>query len=98
VNNPPVVESRSRLETDLRFDELVERWAVDRSPRPQSVHDTKVAVKDLIAFFGDVAVATFTKDMLLDYRDAARVMPIDMPRADRALPFPDRFAKYKGNT
>lgn len=98
VNNPPVAKSRSRLESDLRFDELVERWVADRSPRPQSVHDTKVAVKDLIAFFGDVAVATFTKDMLLDYRDAARVMPVDMPRADRTLPFPDRFAKYKGNT
>jgi len=96
VNNPPRAKSRSRLDSGLRFAELLDRWAAARTPRPQTIHDTKVAITDLVAFYGDIAVASFTKDMLLDYRDAARDLPLGMPRADRALPFPARVEKYRG--
>ncbi|WP_082466950.1 site-specific integrase [Sphingomonas sp. Leaf25] len=96
VNNPPQAQSRSRLDSGLRFGELLDRWASARTPRPQTIHDTKVAIADLVAFYGDIAVSSFTKDMLLDYRDAARGLPLGMPKADRILPFPDRVAKYAG--
>ncbi|GAA0671783.1 integrase [Sphingomonas insulae] len=96
VNNPPRARSRSRLDSGLRFGELLDRWAEARTPRPQTIHDTKVAIADLVAFYGDIAVSSFTKDMLLDYRDAARGLPLGMPRADRELPFPARVEKYAG--
>jgi integrase len=97
VDNPAHAPSRSRLRPDMRFGELLTLWAAKRSPRPQSVHEAKNAVDDLIAFFGDVAVMAFTKDMLLDYRDAAENLPVGMPAADRALPFPERVAKHAGS-
>lgn len=98
VDNPPRAVTRSRLRPDMRFEDLLKRWARGRAPRPQSEHETTVAVEDLIAFYGDVPVSTFTKDMLLDYRDAASELPVGMPRADRSLPFPERVAKYKGGS
>jgi len=52
-------------------------------------------VQDLIAFLGDIPVSQFTKDMLLDYRDAGADLPLGMPRADQAMPFPERVAKYR---
>lgn len=96
VNNPPRAQSRSRLDSGLRFGDLLDRWAAARTPRPQTIHDTKVAIADLIAFYGDIAVSSFTKDMLLDYRDAASGLPLGMPKADRELPFPARVEKYAG--
>lgn len=96
VNNPPRAKSRSRLDSGLRFGELLDRWAAARTPRPQTIHDTTVAITDLVTFYGDIAVSSFTKDMLLDYRDAARGLPLRMPKADRELPFPARVEKYAG--
>ncbi|WP_257555380.1 site-specific integrase [Sphingobium sp. CFD-2] len=95
VEGPIRHASHSRLRPDLRFEELVARWAAKRSPRPQSVHEVRKSVQDLIAFLGDIPVSQFTKDMLLDYRDAGADLPLGMPRADQAMPFPERVAKYR---
>ena len=97
VEGPVRRISQSRLRQDMRFDELLTRWAAKRSPRPQSLHETRRSVQDLIAFLGDIPVSQLTKDMLLDYRDAGAELPLGMPRADQSLPFPERVSKYQGS-
>ena len=95
VEGPVRRVSQPRLRLDMCFDELLTRWAAKRNPRPQSLHEARRSVQDLIAFLGDIPVSQFTKDMLLDYRDAGADLPLGMPRADQAMPFPERVAKYR---
>lgn len=94
VNTPRRAGSKTRLRPDLRFGELLDLWRTERVPRPQSIAEAERAVTDLIAYVGDMTVASFTADMLMDYRDEAKRLPRTMPRADRTLPFDERIARH----
>lgn len=94
AERPRLPGSTPRLRPDLRFRELLNRWAEAQKPQPQSVHEASVAVEDLIDYLGNVPVMTVTGDMIYDYRDEAKKLPRSMPRADRALPFRERVARH----
>ena len=83
-----------RVRPDLRLRTLLNEWNETQRPRPQTLHETSRAAEDFIDWFGDIAVASITSDMLYDYRDAGRRLPRCMPRADRSLPFQERLAKH----
>jgi hypothetical protein len=94
VNAPRRAGAKPRARPDLHFRELLKLWQKDKQPRPQSFAETERAVADLIAYVGDIAVASLTADMLMDYRDEAKRLPRTMPRADRSLPFDERIALH----
>jgi integrase len=94
VNAPRRAGAKPRARPDLRFGELLSLWKDEKQPRPQSFAETAGAVADLVAYVGDVAVASLTADMLMDYRDEAKRLPRTMPRADRSLPFDERIALH----
>ncbi len=83
-----------RVRPDLRLRTLLDEWNGAQRPRPQTLHETSRAVEDFIDWFGDIAVASITSDMLYDYRDAGRRLPKSMPRADRSLSFQERLARH----
>ncbi len=88
--------SPSRLRPTLKLGKLFDEWKAKREPRPQSAHEFKGYVDDFIAFVGDIPVGRIERDDLFDYRDEAACLPAAMSRADRALPFPERAAKFVG--
>ena len=66
-----------------------------RLPRgAEGAHEASTTIADLVEFAGDVAVSTITGDHLYNSRDAVASLPKAMPRADRALSFTARLAKY----
>ncbi|WP_156678187.1 site-specific integrase [Sphingomonas profundi] len=91
----PVRPTTSRLRPDMRLGELLEAWKT-KTPAPgaQGAHEACTTVIDFIDFMGDVPVSTITADQLYNFRDAVAVLPASMPRADRALTFNARLAKY----